>query len=69
MTKPALPPKIEAKFPLDVTNLIYSYIPYYPRRKKQQPASPGLQKALEALQKSPKRTTMDMYGLDDFVLC
>lgn len=68
MTKPVLPAKIEAKFPLDVTTLIYSYVPHTPRPKKQHP-SPGLQKALEALQRSPKRNTMDMYGLDDFVLC
>lgn len=65
MTKPALPPEIAARFPLEIVRHIYSFVPH--TRKKRTPPI-GYQKALEALQKSPKRTAMDMYGLDDFVL-
>ena len=66
--KPSLPPEIEAKLPLDIARHIYSFVPHL-RKKKTPPVSPSLQKALESLQKSPKRTAMDLYGLDDFVLC
>lgn len=64
MTKPALPPEIAARFPLEILRHIYSFVPPIPKKK----ATPSFQRALEALQKSPKRTAMDMYGLDDFVL-
>lgn len=63
--KPRLPPQIEAKLPEDVVRHIYRFVP---RPKKSPPPSPSLQRALEALQRSPKRTPMDLYGLDDFVL-
>jgi hypothetical protein len=66
MTKPSLPPQVAARFPAEIVHLIYSYVPHI--RKPRKP-SPSLQRALEALQKSPKRSAMDMYGLDDFVLC
>lgn len=66
MTKPSLPPQVEARLPVEITHLIYSYVPHF--RKSRKP-SPSLQHALEKLQKSPKRNSMDMYGLDDFVLC
>ena len=66
--KPALPPEIEAKLPLDTLRHIYRFVPHI-RKKKTFPVNPGLQRALETLQKSPKRTPMDLYGLDDFVLC
>jgi hypothetical protein len=66
MTKPCLPPQVAAKFPPEIIHLIYSYVPHI--RKSRKPSS-SLQRALEMLQKSPKRTAMDMYGLDDFVLC
>ena len=66
MTKPALPAQIEVLLPVEITNLIYTFIPHI--RKKKTPTI-GLQRALEKLQKSPKRTAMDMYGFDDFVLC
>ncbi len=65
MVKPLLPPALIAKFPKEVVGHIYRFIPHYPKQK----SSPSLQKALETLQKSPKRSAMDMYGLDDFVLC
>jgi hypothetical protein len=68
MTKPQLPPQIEAKLPAEVVRLLYSFVPHLPKPKKQAPPSPSLQRALEALQRSPKRTAMDLYGLDDFVL-
>lgn len=67
MSKPQLPPQIEAKLPAEIVRLVYSFVPRLPKPKA--PRSPGgLQRALESLQKSPKRTAMDMYGLDDFVL-
>jgi hypothetical protein len=63
--KPRLPPQIEAKLPEDVVRHLYRFVPKTP---KPAPPSPSLQRALEKLQRSPKRTAMDMYGLDDFVL-
>jgi len=62
--KPALPRQIAEKFSKDLLHLIYSYVPHIPRKTP----SSSYQRALEKLQKSPKRTAMDMYGLDDFVL-
>lgn len=64
--KPRLPSEIESLFPSEIRHVIYTFVP---RSPKKQPPPPGLQRALEKLQKSPKRTAMDMYGLDDFVLC
>lgn len=66
MTKPVLPPCIEERLPVEIINLIYTFVPHF--RKKKTPTI-GLQRVLEKLQKSPKRTAMDMYGFDDFVLC
>jgi hypothetical protein len=63
--KPRLPPQVEEKLPEDVLRHIYRFVPKTP---KPQPPSPSYQRALEKLQKSPKRTAMDLYGLDDFVL-
>lgn len=63
--KPQLPPQIELLLPEDVVRYIYRFVPKLP---KKQPPSPSLQRALEKLQRSPKRTPMDLYGLDDFVL-
>ena len=55
------------RLPLDVFKLMLRYIP--PRRPRPSPTYPvGTQRAVEALQKSPKRTAMDLKGLDDFVL-
>jgi hypothetical protein len=65
--KPSLPPEIETKLPLDLVRHIYRFVPHV-RKQKTLPINPSLQKALDALQKSPKRTAMDLYGLDDFVL-
>ena len=64
--KPRLPVEIENQLPDDVVRHIYRFIPY--PRKRKTPVSPSYQRALEALQKSPKRNAMDLYGLDDFVL-
>ena len=61
-----LPVVVLAKLPLEITRHIYRFIPNTPAPKKTHPA--GLQRALETLQKSPKRNSMDLYGLDDFVL-
>jgi hypothetical protein len=55
------------RLPLDVFNYILRFIP--PKRPPPSPRHPaGLQRHLEALQKSPKRTPMELYGLEDFVL-
>jgi hypothetical protein len=63
--KPKLPPELELLLPEDVLRHLYRFVPKTP---KQKPPSPSLQRALEKLQQSPKRTPMDLYGLDDFVL-
>lgn len=63
--KPRLPRQLETMLPADVLHHVYRFVPKPP---KPQPPSPSLQRALEKLQKSPKRTAMDLYGLDDFVL-
>jgi len=62
--KPRLPREIEVLFPSEIVTKIYKYVPKLPKT----PHSPSLQRELERLQKSPKRTAMDLYGLDDFVL-
>lgn len=53
-----------AKLPIDLQRLIVSFVP----RKKPVPLPAGLQRELERLQKSPKRTPTDLKGLDDFVI-
>ncbi len=50
--------------PTELQEKILSFVPEKPKQK--QPA--GLQRSLEKLQNSPKRTSMDLKGLDDFVL-
>lgn len=65
MTKPALPPQIEERLPVEVVCLIYSFVPHIRKRKS---PSDSLQRALAKLQQSPKRSAMDLYGFDDFVL-
>ena len=52
------------KLPTELQDIILSFVPEKPKQK--QPV--GLQKSLEKLQQSPKRTSMDLKGLDDFVL-
>ena len=51
--------------PTEVQEHILAFLPPKPKPKK---APEGLQKSLEKLQNSPKRTPMDLKGLDDFVL-
>jgi hypothetical protein len=63
--KPRLPLELEWKLPEDVLRYLYRFVPKTP---KQALPNPTLQRVLEKLQKSPKRTAMDLYGLDDFVL-
>jgi hypothetical protein len=65
MGKPRLPYEIEMMLPIEIVSKINGYIPRLPKPKK---CSASLQRALERIQKSPKRTSMDLYGLDDFVL-
>ncbi len=50
--------------PTELQEKILSFLPEKPKAK--QPA--GLQRSLEKLQRSPKRSPMDLKGLDDFVL-
>ena len=50
--------------PTDLQEIILSFVPEKP--KQRQPGN--LQRSLEKLQQSPKRTPMDLKGLDDFVL-
>jgi len=50
--------------PNELRTLIISFVPRKPVPK---PIA-GLQRELEKLQKSPKRTSMDLKGLEDFVL-
>ena len=53
--------------PLDVFKHMLRFIP--PKRSRRSPTYPsGLQRSLEALQRSPKTTAMQLYGLEDFVL-
>jgi hypothetical protein len=65
-TRPRLPKEIELLFPSEIVTNIYRFVPKLP---KPIPISPSLQRELEKLQRSPKRSSMDLYGLDDFVLC
>lgn len=64
--KPRLPREIELLFPSEIVTKIYKLVPKLP---KPVAISPSLQRELERLQRSPKRNAMDLYGLDDFVLC
>ena len=63
--KPRLPPHIEARLPEEIVRHIHRFVP---KPKKSPPPSESYQRALEKLQQSPKRTAMDLYGLDDFIL-
>ena len=56
------------RLPLDVFRLMLTYIP----AKRPPPPPPtyphGLQRQVDALQRSPKLTAMGLYGLEDFLL-
>jgi hypothetical protein len=65
--KPRLPQEIESHLPIEIVSLIYKFVPKLPKSHPS-PPSPGLQRELERLQRSPKRNAMDLYGLEDFVL-
>ncbi len=54
-----------SKLPRDLQRLIVSFVP---RKKPVPPPPAGLQRELERLQRSPKRTPADLKGLDDFVI-
>ena len=66
MGKPRLPREVELFFPVEIVIKIYTYIPKLPKTRL---PSPSLQREVERLQRSPKRNAMDLYGLDDFILC
>jgi hypothetical protein len=63
--KPRLPPYVEARLPEDIVRHIYRFVP---KPQKYVPPSYSYQREFERLQRSPKRTAMDLYGLEDFVL-
>lgn len=63
--KPRLPREIEQLLPMEIVRQINKFVPKLP---KPATPSPGLQRELERLQRSPARNAMDLYGLDDFVL-
>lgn len=65
--KPELPREIQNLLPKDVVALIRSFTPHI---QKSNPPSPGLQRELERIQRSPARGRNEMYmkGLDDFIL-
>jgi hypothetical protein len=55
------------RLPLDVFNLMLTYIP--PKRTPRPPTYPaGLQRQIQGLRTSPKLTAMGLYGLEDFLL-
>jgi hypothetical protein len=59
------PTVVRNRLPQDLLRHVVTFIP----KRTPRPSLPGgLQKALTKLQFSPKRTAMDLYGLDDFVL-
>lgn len=62
--KPRLPEQLEKRLPAHVLHLIYSYVP--PTTPKKWPT--GTYEHLKKLQNSPKRTAMDLKGMEDFVL-
>lgn len=65
--KPELPREIQKLLPKEVIGIIRSFTPHYARPT---PSSPGLQRELEKLQRSPNRGKNEMYmkGLEDFIL-
>lgn len=55
------------RLPLDVFKVVLEFIPpKTPRKPPRYPA--GLQRQLEALQRSPKTTPMEFYGIEEFLL-
>lgn len=62
--KPRLPKDIEKRFPAHVLHRIYSFTPPLPSPKWPN----GTYEHLKKLQNSPKRTPMDLKGMEDFVL-
>ena len=60
------PTVVRNRLPPDLLRHVMKFIP----KRVPRPSPPNLQRVLEKFQKSPKtkRTAMDLYGLDDFVL-
>lgn len=55
------------RLPLDVFKHMLTFIP--PKRSPPTPVYPaGLQRQVDALQRSPKLSPMGLYGLEDFLL-
>jgi hypothetical protein len=67
MVKPRLPTMIEARLPSHLLGYLYRFVPHLPPVKKQRWAA-GTQLAVLKLQQSPKRTPMDLIGLEDFII-
>ncbi len=53
--------------PRDVQLHIFKFVPF-PVKPKPKPFPANTQRLVEKLQASPKRTPMDLKGLEDFVL-
>ena len=60
MTKPRLPPEIQALLPHCIVKHIHSFIPSLPPI---QPMIKGLQRELKKLERGTKQNTMYLYGL------
>jgi hypothetical protein len=69
MQKPELPPTIACKFPPDVLQLIYSFVPRL-LKPKSTPVSPALEKDLRRIQARALAGKSEMYlrDLEDFLL-
>jgi hypothetical protein len=65
--KPELPREIRELLPREIVGIIRSFVPHI---SKSNPPSPGLQRELERLQRSPLKGKNEMYlkGLSDFIL-
>lgn len=64
--KPRLPREIELFFPVEIVSMIYKYVP---KHGKPSLPSPSFQREVQRIQRGLKRNAMDLYGLEDFVLC
>ena len=62
--KPRLPDFLEKRLPSKVLHHLYSFVPHMPI----QTWPNGTYAHIKKLQNSPKRTAMDLKGMDDFVL-
>jgi len=69
MPRESLPREVQEIFPVELVRIIHSFIPH-PKKKKEQPVSPSLQKELHRIQTIGLRNVPAMYmkGLIDFCI-